>query len=63
MAQLNRRSVALRAQELIEDDIHEARDQVGQCNEAGHGITGFAYPFDNPIFYIKFGHRIDDRGS
>ncbi|KAK1762507.1 hypothetical protein QBC33DRAFT_574124 [Phialemonium atrogriseum] len=57
MAQLDRRSVALRAQELIEDDIHEARDQVRPCNEAGHGFTDFAYPFDNPIFYIKFGNR------
>lgn len=51
------RSIAESAQELTEDELHAARDQIGPCNDEGFAITGFAYPFDNPIFYVKFGNR------
>ncbi|RFU32172.1 hypothetical protein B7463_g4188, partial [Scytalidium lignicola] len=57
MACLDGPLLAQIAQELTEDQVHDAREQIGPCNEAGHAITGFAYPFDNPVFYIKFGNR------
>jgi hypothetical protein len=60
MAHLSESSLAQKANELTEDELHAVRKQTGPVNESGYAVTGCPYPLDNPIFHvnIKMSHSL-----
>lgn len=46
-----------RAQQLTREELDDVHEKVGYSDSRGYAITGFAYPLDNPLFYVKDGHR------
>ncbi|KEZ45182.1 hypothetical protein SAPIO_CDS2634 [Scedosporium apiospermum] len=46
-----------RAHELTFDELLSSRKAAGYCTPEGYAITGFVYPPDQPIFWVKFGNR------
>lgn len=50
-----------RAEELTMEELNAMREKVGSFDSRGFSITGFCYPLDNPMFYIKMCYAPETR--